>query len=210
MKKLLFLCLFLIGSSAQAGFVGLTSDAQLTGAITTLDFESATVNGPGMSFESGAYIGNASTFGQPAHSGSYGLVENDPFTSGPDNEATFTSGVYQVGLWFGNDDTCCAQAFNATLSAFDVSNNLIGSVSLAANMNDAIDQFLGIRTDTLIFKTLLDYGTASAELYGFIDDFSYGGDALVSQVPVPAAAFLFAPALLGFLGLRRKAANTAI
>ena len=27
----------------------------------------------------------------------------------------------------------------------------------------------------------------------------------VSQVPVPAAAFLFAPALLGFLGLRRKA-----
>jgi len=27
----------------------------------------------------------------------------------------------------------------------------------------------------------------------------------VSQVPIPAAAFLFAPALLGFLGLRRKA-----
>ena len=25
------------------------------------------------------------------------------------------------------------------------------------------------------------------------------------QVPIPAAAFLFAPALLGFLGLRRKA-----
>jgi hypothetical protein len=27
----------------------------------------------------------------------------------------------------------------------------------------------------------------------------------VSEVPVPAAAFLFGPALLGFLGLRRKA-----
>jgi hypothetical protein len=29
----------------------------------------------------------------------------------------------------------------------------------------------------------------------------------VGQVPIPAAAFLFAPALLGFLGLRRKAKN---
>lgn len=30
----------------------------------------------------------------------------------------------------------------------------------------------------------------------------------VSAVPVPAAAFLFAPALIGFMGLRRKAKNT--
>jgi len=44
----------------------------------------------------------------------------------------------------------------------------------------------------------------------FISDTPYtdnvGGMSLnVSQVPIPAAAFLFAPALLGFLGLRRKA-----
>jgi len=26
----------------------------------------------------------------------------------------------------------------------------------------------------------------------------------VSAVPIPAAAFLFAPALIGFMGLRRK------
>ncbi|MBL1322076.1 MAG: spondin domain-containing protein [Methylophaga sp.] len=32
----------------------------------------------------------------------------------------------------------------------------------------------------------------------------------VSAVPVPAALFMFAPALLGFLGLRRKAANQLI
>jgi len=32
----------------------------------------------------------------------------------------------------------------------------------------------------------------------------------VSAVPVPAAAFLFAPALLGFLGLRRKANKTTV
>jgi len=31
----------------------------------------------------------------------------------------------------------------------------------------------------------------------------------ISEVPVPAAAFLFAPALLGFMGLRRKAKKAA-
>lgn len=31
----------------------------------------------------------------------------------------------------------------------------------------------------------------------------------VSEVPIPAAAFLFAPALMGFLGLRRKANKAA-
>jgi hypothetical protein len=43
-------------------------------------------------------------------------------------------------------------------------------------------------------------------------DDSLGGslDAVsVSAVPVPAAAFLFAPALLGFMGLRRRAKNEA-
>ena len=47
----------------------------------------------------------------------------------------------------------------------------------------------------------------------FINDSNYndntGGMSLnVSAVPIPAAAFLFAPALLGFMGLRRKAKNT--
>lgn len=30
----------------------------------------------------------------------------------------------------------------------------------------------------------------------------------IGEVPIPAAAFLFAPALIGFMGLRRKAKNT--
>jgi hypothetical protein len=30
-----------------------------------------------------------------------------------------------------------------------------------------------------------------------------------SAVPIPAAAFMFAPALLGFMGLRRRAKNSA-
>tara|TARA_R110001583_G_scaffold171120_4_gene324641 strand:- start:3610 stop:4257 length:648 start_codon:yes stop_codon:yes gene_type:complete len=38
-------------------------------------------------------------------------------------------------------------------------------------------------------------------------DMSYNSVS-VNEVPLPAAAFLFAPALIGFMGLRRKAKNT--
>ncbi len=79
---------------------------------------------------------------------------------------------------------------------------------------------------TLVFGTALD--TVS---YAITDDFSFTAmltagtnyilkiidatsgvvkyDVSVSAVPVPAALFLFAPALLGFLGMRRKSAVAA-
>ncbi len=45
---------------------------------------------------------------------------------------------------------------------------------------------------------------------GISDTFGGGIDSVsVSAVPIPAAAFLFAPALLGFMGLRRKAKDLA-
>ena len=40
--------------------------------------------------------------------------------------------------------------------------------------------------------------------------FSAGESLSVSAVPIPAALWLFAPALLGFFGLRRKAQNAAV
>ncbi|HIC48071.1 MAG TPA: hypothetical protein EYM37_01775 [Methylophaga aminisulfidivorans] len=60
-------------------------------------------------------------------------------------------------------------------------------------------------------------------LEGLFDSFSFthtsegwhgftvgaAGIAPVSEVPIPAAAFMFAPALLGFMGLRRKAKQAA-
>jgi len=46
-------------------------------------------------------------------------------------------------------------------------------------------------------------------LKGFIGDHSNAvlDNVVVNQVPVPAALFMFAPALLGFMGLRRRAKN---
>jgi hypothetical protein len=39
---------------------------------------------------------------------------------------------------------------------------------------------------------------------------SEGYISYIPEVPIPAAAFLFAPALLGFMGLRRKAKNSVV
>ncbi len=54
-------------------------------------------------------------------------------------------------------------------------------------------------------------GAGSYTISGLTTLSPYGGGgaaAQLSSVPVPAAAFMFAPALLGFIGLRRKAKNT--
>jgi len=49
--------------------------------------------------------------------------------------------------------------------------------------------------------------TSFGDVFDKKDNF-YLSSANVSAVPIPAAAFLFAPALLGFMGLRRKAKNS--
>lgn len=68
----------------------------------------------------------------------------------------------------------------------------------------------GFVTDSFspLFATSVTFTTES--LTGDDGDSNYYVAALeVSEVPVPAAAFLFAPALVGFMGLRRRAAKKA-
>ena len=68
--------------------------------------------------------------------------------------------------------------------------------ALASTKFSSLSVILGAGSYTISGLTTLspyDGGAAAAQL---------------SSVPVPAAAFMFAPALLGFMGLRRKAKNT--
>lgn len=64
--------------------------------------------------------------------------------------------------------------------------------------------FFGVTSDTLFSSALIGDSVGSNDYLftGTLDNFQYGN---VSAVPIPAAAFLFAPAILGFMGLRRKA-----
>jgi hypothetical protein len=72
----------------------------------------------------------------------------------------------------------------------------------------------GSYTTDLYLASSLDLSAFTGQVFEFYnlssdvgkDDFYITG-MQVSAVPVPAAAFLFAPALLGFMGLRRKAAK---
>jgi len=65
--------------------------------------------------------------------------------------------------------------------------------------------------DTNFSSLAVLLGAGSYQISGstLLSPFGAGGAAIqlssVSEVPIPAAALMFAPALLGFLGLRRKA-----
>ncbi|PCJ31073.1 MAG: hypothetical protein COA90_07395 [Gammaproteobacteria bacterium] len=96
-------------------------------------------------------------------------------------------------------------------------------INVASNSNKIKVLWNGRRVDTVtaqggsshdwtIFEYIV-YGTGLDTL-GFRAvgrNDSYGGSldkVSLSAIPIPAAAFLFAPALLGLIGIRRKARNT--
>jgi len=85
---------------------------------------------------------------------------------------------------------------------YDVLGNIAGSrkytttgVGTVLNMDLIAEGLTGV--------TAIQLSHPDGHMY--IDNLEYD----VSAVPVPAALFLFAPALLGFMGFRRKAVDTA-
>jgi hypothetical protein len=113
----------------------------------------------------------------------------------------FSEDQYGVGFDGGYFNAIASTA----ITAFDRDGNILGSVA-----NSVIGiEFLGLVIDgvaPVIAGVFLDL--VGSEPAGFAIDnlrFAQKGEVVVSNVPVPAAAFLFAPALLGFVGLRRKA-----
>jgi len=92
--------------------------------------------------------------------------------------------------------------------------------------DDDVNQFLKVKNGTdgwqhvsvdILFAGLdIDPITPNARLSFALKehtgDFSWArlDNVTVSAVPVPAALFMFAPALLGFMGLRRRAKNKAV
>jgi hypothetical protein len=80
--------------------------------------------------------------------------------------------------------------------------------SLVGTMYTAI---LGANASTLSFIQQLVLGvTYSLKAFTAQGALITATSAAVSAVPVPAALFLFAPALLGLFGLRRKSASTSV
>ncbi|MBV1898543.1 MAG: VPLPA-CTERM sorting domain-containing protein [Cycloclasticus sp.] len=101
----------------------------------------------------------------------------------------FDNAVDAFGIWGG--------AYNNswTFSAFDSLDNLIESVT--ASTSCCSPMFFGLLNNDMAKVTLSGAGD-----WVIFDNLTYKES--VSAVPIPAAALMFLPALLGFLGLRRK------
>jgi hypothetical protein len=174
------------------------SPVQLSGSLVVEDFEDE-VFVPGVTFSSNSGVqrytsGVAS--GGVTTSGIWGLstiISPEPIVF----EFAFSQPARSVGMFFGNDDTCCASTFTAYLDVFGAP-GLLGTIGVEANMNDYVDQFLGVNSDTPITSVQLRYGSGfNVALYHFVDDFQF------AVVPEPAGMVAVAWIVAGALARHR-------
>lgn len=187
-------------AAAQATITQLAGPGAMTTTFVN-DFETAVNVGP-VTFNSGTHLRTAcSASSCVTTSGLNGLQSQ----TAPDTITATLSGDYKtVGMYFGNDDTCCSNGFSALLQVYNGA-TLLGGVSVVANMNDYVDQFIGLSSTTAFDKVTISYGGAS--LFGFIDDFRIGP----SVVPEPASwAMLIAGFGLTGAAMRRHRVTAAI
>ena len=104
--------------------------------------------------------------------------------------ATFSSPIYELGAFFGNDQGYGYTA--TTLSIFDPDGVLLGSVVVPTNNNMSVDQFIGLRSDMAFYSARFENN--GDWLCIILDDMTF-------TVPEPATICLLG---LGVIILRRR------
>ncbi|MGI0119002.1 PEP-CTERM sorting domain-containing protein [Zooshikella sp. RANM57] len=204
-KYLFVTTILALSFSAHAVITQVGSTAGMSqGPYALEDFEDGSfVPGFTASSSSGVALASASSHTSGVTpSGTQGLSTNtypDPIMIDFDTPAS------SVGMYFGNDDTCCSSTFTAFLDIFDVG-GLIDTISVVANMNDFADQFIGFVSDEAVTSVTLRYGTGSdVGLFHYIDDLQFNNAGTTPEpdpIPEPGTLGLFA--LLTGIFLRRK------
>ena len=141
-------------------------------------------------------------------------------TAGADNATQEVSGLVNNGpVALGSGETAGGNWFSLFNATTDIDTQF--AVEWTFNPESAVETAeLAIWEDGSLLSSWFVSGDFKTSLFMFAEseywiDFksvmssALSYDLSVSAVPVPAALFLFAPALLGFFGLRRKAAVAA-
>lgn len=146
-------------------------------------------------------------------------------------------GLTEVGVFLGNNSESVtasgllvqtADAPTPYQARFDLVSDMTTGVNLASQLipliSGSLDIFRVDQNSTLVQSYSIVTNAAGTSSVGFFialanetyrivlrssHEKAYNLNASVSEVPLPAAFFLFAPALLGLLGLRRKASIAA-
>jgi hypothetical protein len=122
--------------------------------------------------------------------------------------------VYDAGTEVNDFSTSPAATLFGANSGQSMANQGVdenGVVSFVGAAGSVVPASFDALTAYLLFANAGDLTEEELLALNFTGYESIGSFTLtnVSEVPVPAAAFLFAPALMGFLGLRRKAKKAA-
>jgi len=107
---------------------------------------------------------------------------------------------YQID--YSTDGSSWATLLNISSSYGEVSNGMDTMSSLSGHS----EYISGIDFSPVLAQYLRISATGGDNSYSVGELQAFGSN--VSAVPIPAAVLMFAPALLGFFGLRRKANNT--
>jgi len=157
-------------------------------------------------------------FAGSASSASLTLSEDGVSGASQDVSEFNNNGALATGGGGTDGSETWASAFGLTTTE-DTMANVLWTFNPEANLqsatvgigSDSVDDYIQTWniTGNFLFSFLFE-----ADEYYWVDIFNAESNGLeydvsVSAVPVPAALFLFAPALLGFFGLRRKAAVAA-
>ena len=179
------------------------------------DFEDGLLNTPGVTGSPGGVT--SVVFGPSIHDS----VDGDDGTidgSGLDGDSYY-SGSGSSGINFTFDDIVLGTlptvagivwtdgAGSTTFAAYDALDNLLDILTLtiadgSISGTTAEDTFFGISHSAGISRIFISNSGGGIE----VDHLQYGGD--LSEIPVPAAVWLFGTALIGLVGFskRRKAA----
>jgi len=126
-------------------------------------------------------------------------VSTDNLHASGNYTITFDQTITSLLVALSNDNF--ADSINFGLTPSDIT----GNVSFAGTQ-----AILGSASGGLVlFENINSLTIMNSNNNGILDGYDLAFHAVApSAVPIPAAAFLFTPALLGFMGLRRKAKNS--